>query len=68
MHRGEKGRGGFSRGEADPETEWKKMARRHPMGRIGTTKEIADACLYLASDRSAFMTGQLIVLDGGMTI
>ncbi|NLP59620.1 SDR family oxidoreductase [Paraburkholderia sacchari] len=38
---------------------------RQPMGRVGTTDEIAALALYLASDESAFTTGQTHVIDGG---
>ena len=41
---------------------------RQPMGRLGTAKEIADIALYLASDEAAFTTGQMYMVDGGMTI
>lgn len=37
------------------------------MGRLGRTDEIASAALFLASDESSFMTGEEIVVDGGMT-
>jgi NAD(P)-dependent dehydrogenase (short-subunit alcohol dehydrogenase family) len=36
-----------------------------PMGRIGTTEEIAKAALFLASEDSSFMTGAALVVDGG---
>jgi cyclopentanol dehydrogenase len=41
--------------------------RRVPLGRIGTTEDIAYGVLYLASDESAFMTGSELVIDGGAT-
>lgn len=40
---------------------------RIPMGRYGTTDEIAEAILFLATDRSSYMTGQNIRVDGGIT-
>ena len=36
-----------------------------PMGRWASTEEIAEGILYLASDRSAFVTGLALVIDGG---
>jgi 2-keto-3-deoxy-L-fuconate dehydrogenase len=38
---------------------------RQPMGRLGQADEVAALALYLASDQSAFMTGQCLMLDGG---
>ena len=40
---------------------------RQPMGRFGTAEEIASLAVYLASDESAFVTGQAINIDGGWT-
>lgn len=42
------------------------MAGHVPMGRIGEPDEVAQAILFLASDRASFVTGQSIVTDGGM--
>lgn len=39
-----------------------------PMGRFGTVAEIADSIVFLASDRSSFMTGHALVIDGGESI
>jgi 2-keto-3-deoxy-L-fuconate dehydrogenase len=41
---------------------------RQPMGRLGKPPEIAALAVYLASDESAFTTGQIHLIDGGMTI
>ena len=51
----------------DAQTERARMARRHPLGRLGRDTDIANAVLFLASDPSAFMTGSEVVVDGGMT-
>ena len=40
---------------------------RQPMGRIGAPEEIAALVVYLASDESAYTTGQVHVIDGGMS-
>jgi len=40
---------------------------RQPMGRLGTPAEVAALALYLASDESRFVTGQLHLIDGGWT-
>src|SRR5579863_4768601 len=37
----------------------------HPIGRLGRPTEIADAVVWMCSDRASFMTGQSLVLDGG---
>jgi NAD(P)-dependent dehydrogenase (short-subunit alcohol dehydrogenase family) len=37
----------------------------HPIGRLGTPGEVAEAVLWLCSDHASFMTGQSLVLDGG---
>jgi NAD(P)-dependent dehydrogenase (short-subunit alcohol dehydrogenase family) len=39
-----------------------------PMGRFGTVSEMADAIVFLASDRSSFMTGHALLVDGGESI
>jgi len=39
----------------------------HPLGRLGTASDIANAVVFLASDDAAFMTGSEVVVDGGMS-
>jgi len=51
----------------DFETAWKGFNERQPMGRLGNAGEIAALAVYLASDESAFTTGQCHVIDGGWT-
>ena len=46
----------------------KYISESIPMARFGTTDEIADAIVFLASDMSTFMTGQALVIDGGECI
>jgi NAD(P)-dependent dehydrogenase (short-subunit alcohol dehydrogenase family) len=41
---------------------------RLPLGRIGTPADIANACLFLASAASSYITGQLIAVDGGFSL
>lgn len=45
-----------------------RAAERTPMGRLATPEEIATAVVWLCSDAAAFMTGEAMVLDGGVTV
>ncbi|MDF2962706.1 MAG: 3-ketoacyl-ACP reductase [Paenibacillus sp.] len=59
---------------------WQKSANRkepvhserdklqHPVGRVGKPEDIAAACLYLTGEQAGFITGQNLIIDGGMTI
>ena len=59
--------------------EWRKEAEReeprhrevdkkqHPVGRVGAPEDVAEMIYFLASEKSGFVTGQNIVIDGGMT-
>jgi 2-keto-3-deoxy-L-fuconate dehydrogenase len=52
----------------DVEKARKEFIARQPMGRLGKPEEIAALAVYLASDESAFTTGQIHVIDGGWTL
>lgn len=45
-----------------------KMIAQIPLGRIGKTQEIAGAVAYLASEEASYITGQVLAVDGGMTM
>jgi NAD(P)-dependent dehydrogenase (short-subunit alcohol dehydrogenase family) len=46
----------------------RKLTALHPLGRLGTPEDIANGVLFLASDESAWMTGQALVIDGGFSV
>jgi 2-keto-3-deoxy-L-fuconate dehydrogenase len=52
----------------DAETARAAFIARQPMGRVGTPEEIAHLAVYLASDESAYTTGQIHVIDGAMSL
>jgi 2-dehydro-3-deoxy-L-fuconate 4-dehydrogenase len=52
----------------DPVQARQDFVARQPMGRLGEAGEIADLCVYLASDESRFVTGQAVIIDGGVTL
>jgi NAD(P)-dependent dehydrogenase (short-subunit alcohol dehydrogenase family) len=43
------------------------LARRQPMGRVGTPEEVAQAVVWLCSDAASFVTGVALPIDGGTT-
>jgi NAD(P)-dependent dehydrogenase (short-subunit alcohol dehydrogenase family) len=45
----------------------KANAERHPLKKIGTAKDIADAALFLLTEKSSWITGQVLHVDGGMS-
>jgi NAD(P)-dependent dehydrogenase (short-subunit alcohol dehydrogenase family) len=53
--------------ESDPEASLRTKRMMHPIPRGGTIEEVGELAVYLASDLSAFTTGQAIAMDGGYT-
>jgi gluconate 5-dehydrogenase len=43
------------------------LVNRIPLGRIGTTDDLVGAAIFLCSDASSFVTGQILGIDGGLT-
>jgi 3-oxoacyl-[acyl-carrier protein] reductase len=52
--------------ESLPEATRKEFAERIPLGRFGTPEEVAEVALFLASDAAAYVTGQVVGINGGM--
>ena len=52
---------------ADSRATLASYGSAHPIGRVAQPEEIAEVIAYLASDRSSFITGALILADGGYT-
>ena len=57
-------------GPDDPSREEKlaMLGPMHPMGRVGKPEEVAEAAMFLLSDKSAWTTGSLFFVDGGISI
>jgi 2-keto-3-deoxy-L-fuconate dehydrogenase len=55
-------------GAADPVQAEKDFIARQPVGRLATVGDITPLVIYLASDESQFVTGQALLVDGGVTI
>ncbi|MDD5130261.1 MAG: 3-oxoacyl-[acyl-carrier-protein] reductase [Candidatus Omnitrophica bacterium] len=51
-----------------PEDIKKKMQEAIPLGTLGTPEDVANLCLFLASEESRYITGQVITVDGGMVM
>ncbi|HNW39680.1 MAG TPA: 3-oxoacyl-[acyl-carrier-protein] reductase [Candidatus Omnitrophota bacterium] len=51
-----------------PEDIKKKMQEAIPLGTLGTPEDVANVCLFLASQESSYITGQTITVDGGMVM
>lgn len=52
---------------ADPVAAREELERLHPIGRTGRPADVGSLAVFLASERAAFLTGEIITLDGGRT-
>ncbi len=57
----------FTKGRMTAEDK-ARIAKTVPLGRLGRSADIAQACLYLASDLSSYVTGQVLSVNGGLLI
>ncbi len=51
----------------DPGATMRDLLKFHPVGRIGTPRDVAEAALFLASEAASFISGTYLVVDGAMT-
>ncbi|GAA1790996.1 hypothetical protein GCM10009712_42740 [Pseudarthrobacter sulfonivorans] len=51
----------------EPDAARDALNRLHPLGRVGRPEDVGDLAVYPGSERSRFLTGEIIVLDGGRT-
>ncbi|KAA3625805.1 MAG: SDR family NAD(P)-dependent oxidoreductase [Flavobacterium sp.] len=49
------------------EEKKEKMGQRHPLNRVGTTKDIAEIAAFLLDEKSSWITGQIVGIDGGLS-
>jgi len=54
--------------QADEKAARKYIYSVHPLGRIGTSEEVGELALFLASDKAKFITGVVVPIDGGVTL
>lgn len=54
-------------GFTDFETQYEALSLAHPVGRIGSVKEVAEVALFLASSRASYINGATIPVDGGIS-
>ena len=54
--------------KAIPEEKKEEYLKEIPLGRLGTVEEVADVVALLASDATSYVTGQVIVMDGGLSL
>jgi NAD(P)-dependent dehydrogenase (short-subunit alcohol dehydrogenase family) len=54
--------------DANPDKLKRILDKMHPLGRIAQPSEIGEVIAFLASDRASFMTGSIVVVDGGLIV
>lgn len=54
--------------EAIPEARLKAMRQNIPLRRLGQTQDVAHAVAFLVGEGSRYLTGQTLVLDGGLSV
>ncbi len=54
--------------QSDPEGLLRQYDAMHPLGRVGTIADVANVCLFLASDEAGFVTGANYTVDGGISV
>jgi NAD(P)-dependent dehydrogenase (short-subunit alcohol dehydrogenase family) len=58
----------FVASQSDPDRIRRQFDQMHPIGRVGTIEEVANVCLFLASDEAGFVTGANYQVDGGLGV
>jgi len=58
----------FLAAQSDPDSLRQEFDGMHPIGRVGTIAEVANVCLFLASDEASFVTGANYTVDGGLSV
>lgn len=54
--------------KSDPEGAWSEVKSYHPIGRVGEPEEVAAAAVFFASNKSSFVTGANLAVDGGLLV
>lgn len=58
----------FVEAQSNPDVIRRQFDQMHPIGRVGTIEEVANVCLFLASDEAGFVTGANYQVDGGLGV
>lgn len=58
---------GYLQDKEDPAAERRRVEGLHPIGRMGRPEEVAGPALFLASDDASFISGEVLMVDGGIT-